>query len=72
MTWRGVGFGGSLDWDRELTHWSGKRVALQTCWIEVAVGVVSDEEWSWGWREAEERERREMKKKRLADMVMVI
>lgn len=61
-----------MDLDKELTHWSGKRVALQTCWIEVVVGVVLEEEWSWGWRDAEERERRETKKKRLVDMVMVM
>ena len=61
-----------MDLDKELTHWSGKRVALQTCWIEVVVGVVLGEEWSWTRKEAEERERREMKKKkRLVDMVMV-
>jgi len=61
-----------LDWDKELTHWSGKRVALQTCWIKVVVGVVLGEEWSWTRKEAEERERREMKKKRLVVMVMVM
>lgn len=59
MSWRGVGFGEScLEFDNELTHSSGKRVAaLQSCWMEeVGVGVALV---SCCACEAGERERRE-------------
>lgn len=66
MSWRGVGLGGTWpDWDREVSHGSGKRVALQAWWISGGIEELGEEMggWLW-WREAEVREKKRTRERR--------
>ena len=50
MSWRGVGLGGTWpDWDREVSHGSGKRVALQAWWISRGIEELGEERGGWLW-----------------------